>query len=170
MDQRTAGAAVAIGKRVDRRELGVCERCLGKDGNVIAVDEADQVLNCCGHPLVARRDEHRVMGAGVTAADPHLLVSPSPGDIRLGRAEQRVMHLQDRVAVDLASKLERRTHRLVVGNDHRCVAAGMAGELRLGDCPRGGCEVLDLRGRRGFGTQQDRGERRDLVAELRVES
>lgn len=63
-----SGATVAVGKGVDGLELSESDGDLDDHGEVIAVDEGDQVCDRAGDAVVVRRDERREAGAGLAGA------------------------------------------------------------------------------------------------------
>ncbi len=81
---------------MDRLELGVGDSGLGHGGQVVEVDEADQVVEQRGHAFRGRRDEGGVGGAGPAPPDPVLLGADDAGVGRFGRPlQQRPMDVEE---------------------------------------------------------------------------
>jgi hypothetical protein len=83
LDERPAGPAVAIGKRVDGLELGVRDRGLGDRGQCLARAEGGQVFDQARYEFGRRRHEYRRAGVVVASPDPVLLLPQSSGELRL---------------------------------------------------------------------------------------
>ena len=169
MHQGTTGAAVAVRERMDRLELRVRQSCVSEQRDITTTNECHEVRDRRLNAVVVGRNEERFVGSDVAAADPHLLPPPPAGDLGRARFEERRVHGEDRVGVDSGGERDRRRHRAFVRDDHRRVVAVVVEQLGFRDGSGRGGQVLDL-GRRGrLRSQQHRGERRDLMAELRIE-
>ncbi len=167
---RPPRSTVAIGKRMDRLELRVSDRCLQQHRQVVTVHEADEVVDRRRDPRVVRRDEACGVGPVAARADPDLRAAPRAGDLRIVVFEKSGVHGEDRWRVKPIGERDRRGHRCRVGDDLSGVAPRGVPELCLCDRLRGRCQVLDARRRRGFRTQQDRPERGDLGPHLGIEA
>jgi len=93
VDQGPAGAAVPVGERVDRLELGVGDRRLSQDGQVVACGESHEIVDGAWDPAVVGRDEVGADGGAATAADPDRFLAPT-GQFRAA-VQDRPLHELD---------------------------------------------------------------------------
>ena len=171
VDQRAAGAAVAVGERVDRLELGVRDRGLGQRLAGRPLHERDRssissgTWSWCGGTNVGLVRAERVCRRSRPV--PRASGRRSPG----GRAPQeRRVHREDGVGVETVGEVERgRASRRTLPTISVALRLSRLAELGQRDRLRTRRQVLDHRRRRRLRPQQDRRERRDLGAQLRVE-
>ena len=170
MDEGAARSAVAVRKGMDRLELGVRNGRQDERGDVVPAHERHQVTHRCGHALVVRGDERRVVGPEVAAAHPDLLLTPVADPLGMRRPDEHLVHVEDRLLFEVVGQGERGLHRSGVRHDdHGVVPRGIT---QLGECDRfgRGRQVLDLRRGGRLRTQQQRGVGRDVGPHLGVEA
>ena len=80
MDERAAGAAVAVGERVERLELGVGDRRLNERGMVVAVDIGKEIVEQRVEGVRWRGDERGGAWIVAAAADLFLHRADRAGD------------------------------------------------------------------------------------------
>jgi hypothetical protein len=85
VNERTAGAAVAIGERMDRLELGVDESGLGHRWHVVAIDEVTEVVKQGPNEFGRRRNEVGATWVEVVPSEPVLCRSNDSAQFRSRR-------------------------------------------------------------------------------------
>jgi len=155
MQQGASCPPVSVGERVDGLELGMRESGLRENGDVVACDEGDQIVDGAWHPLVMGRHKFGAVGPMGATADPYLFLAPFASDLRTARTKESLVHRQDGLGVDPCGEVDRGSHRSGVGDDQSGVSASLGMKFRLGDGPGRGGQVLDLRGGGGLSSQQD---------------
>jgi hypothetical protein len=164
VDQRAAGAAIAVDEWVDGLELCVSHGGLGDGGQRVLVAEGAEITHELSHELMWWGDE--CGGAGVEAAASYpvlALAELSRVALQAGAGEEAFVYREDVLDGDLRSLAEcfdRPVHRLDVVEDLRCrdVLATVlepSREICLEQAAPADLETLDPGGRDGFGPQQE---------------
>ena len=170
MDDRPASTAVAIWKRVDRLELGVCDRCLFEDRDVVSGKMGDQVVDRRRHPLVLWRNKVRGVWAVATAPNPDRLGTPVADDVRAHWLHQLPVHLDDGLSVEAICQPDGGSHHGAVGDNLRSVALGCVAQFGSGDGSSGCGEMFDAARRCGLRAKQDGCQWGDLVRHVGVKA
>ena len=87
MNEGSSDTSIAIGERVNGFELGMGYPGMCEYGDVGSGDEANKVFDATFDPTMVWWDELGLVRAVVTAAYPHLLVTPTTGDFGGTRAQ-----------------------------------------------------------------------------------
>jgi hypothetical protein len=174
MDERAAGAAVAVGEGVDRLELSVSDCCLHESRMVIAVDVVEEVVEQGLERVRWRWDEG--CGARVVAAatDPVLHCADHTADVRHRRSfHQGPVDTEQVVEGDRVGRraqLDSGLHGCDVGEHLDCDPVGCVATLSKHDlCVEQAAwtclQSLDLRGGDRLGAQQE--PRQPFEADMR---
>ena len=89
MYQTATGAAVAIPERMDGLQLGMGNRGLCNDRDVVEVHKLYEIIQQLIYVRLGRRDERRVSGANPTTSDPVLLCTDDARITFFSRAVQQ---------------------------------------------------------------------------------
>jgi len=164
VDERPAGASVAVGEGVDRLELRMGDRRLHECGMVVAVDVLEEVVQQGVEGLRWGWDEGCRAGVVAAAADPVLHCADDSADLRYrGSFHQDPVDVEEVVECNRArrrAQLDCGLHRSDVGEDlDGDLIGGVAalGEHDLGieQSARPGLQALDLRGGDRLGAQHE---------------
>lgn len=167
MDEDPAGAAVAVGERMDGLELGVGDGRLHEGGHVRAPQVGEEVIHPGPQAFRVGRDELRRVRRGCPSPDPPLHVAVGARAGMLLTVHEGTMGGQQGGLVQVGSQPGSSAHGPHVRRHERCVRAGAFAESRQGEGSRARRDVLDLRGGRGLSAQEHRVDRRDLSSEPR---
>ena len=167
LDQGTACSPVPVFVRVNRLELRMRERRLDERRQCLVVAEGAEILEEGVHFLGRGRHEVRAAGVVVVAADPVLLRPDLASDLGpVRRRHEDAVDLDDLRYCDpllLGRALDRRLHRVDVGEDFecglRCSLPGVVGHLGSGEGESVDLHTFDLGGGDRLGAQQQARER-----------
>lgn len=135
---------------MDGLELGVRDGHLHQNRHILTVDEGNQIRDRTGDAVMMWGDELCEAGAGVPGPNPDLLPAVAAGfvlETALMR-QQRAVHGEDGVLVDVVGHPERGFHGADVAYDRQRVRLVALFDLGQSELLRRGRQLLDLRARR----------------------